>query len=194
VGCKEGENAVAEEVVNSVVEQSAEVVAPEVTTVPTENDGDVATWKKRLAGKDQALTAAKKELDDIKSKAEELSRWKAEQEQAQMTEFEKAQAKIRELESKAAAAEQAAKEERLAREFPLAYQFNKDTSGLDETSRAAALEKFIRDAASSKEQVETAPAIVDPNNARRATAAPTTKPDSKSITEKLKGLGNPFAD
>jgi TolA-binding protein len=194
VGCKEGENAVAEEVVNSVVEQSAEVVAPEVTTVPTENDGDVATWKKRLAGKDQALTAAKKELDDLKSKAEELSRWKAEQEQAQMTEFEKAQAKIRELESKAAAAEQSAKEERLAREFPLAYQFQKDTSGLDETSRAAALEKFIRDAASSKEQVETAPAIVDPNNARRATAAPITKPDSKSISEKLKGLGNPFAD
>ncbi len=184
----------AEEVVNSVVEQSAEVVAPEVTTVPTENDGDVATWKKRLAGKDQALTAAKKELDDIKSKAEELSRWKAEQEQAQMTEFEKAQAKIRDLESKAAAAEAAAKEERLAREFPLAYQFQKDTSGLDETSRAAALEKFIRDAASSKEQVETAPAIVDPNNARRATAAPITKPDSKGISEKLKSLGNPFAD
>ena len=194
MGCKEGENAVSEEVVNSVVDQSAEVVVPEVATVPTENDGDVATWKKRLAGKDQALTAAKKELDDIKSKAEELSRWKAEQEQAQMTEFEKAQAKIRDLESKAAAAEQSAKEERLAREFPLAYQFNKDTSGLDETSRAAALEKFIRDAASSKEQVETAPAIVDPNNARRATAAPITKPDSKSISEKLKGLGNPFAD
>jgi ATPase subunit of ABC transporter with duplicated ATPase domains len=194
VGCKEGENAVAEEVVNSVVDQSAEVVAPEVATVPTENDGDVATWKKRLAGKDQALTAAKKELDDIKSKAEELSRWKAEQEQAQMTEFEKAQAKIRDLESKAAAAEAAAKEERLAREFPLAYQFQKDTSGLDEASRAAALEKFIRDATASKEQVETAPTIVDPNNARRATAAPTTKPDSKSISEKLKGLGNPFAD
>jgi TolA-binding protein len=194
VGCKEGENAVAEEVVNSVVDQSAEVVAPEVATVPTENDGDVATWKKRLAGKDQALTAAKKELDDIKSKAEELSRWKAEQEQAQMTEFEKAQAKIRELESKAAAAEQSAKEERLAREFPLAYQFQKDTSGLDEASRAAALEKFIRDATASKEQVETAPTIVDPNNARRATAAPITKPDSKGISEKLRNLGNPFAD
>jgi TolA-binding protein len=194
VGCKEGENAVAEEVVSNVPEQSAEVVAPEVATVPTDVESDVATWKKRLAGKDQALTAAKKELDDIKSKAEELSRWKAEQEQSQMTEFEKAQAKIRELESKAAAAEQSAKEERLAREFPLAYQFNKDTSGLDETSRAAALEKFIRDAASSKEQVETAPAIVDPNNARRATAAPITKPDSKGISEKLRNLGNPFAD
>ena len=194
MGCKEGENAVAEEVVNSVADQSAEVVAPEVITVPTENDGDVATWKKRLAGKDQALTAAKKELDEIKSKAEELSRWKAEQEQAQMTEFEKAQAKIRDLESKAAAAEAAAKEERLAREFPLAYQFQKDTSGLDETSRAAALEKFIRDASALKEQVETAPAIVDPNNARRATVAQTIKPDSKSISEKLKNLGNPFAD
>ena len=184
----------AEEVVSNVPEQSAEVVAPEVATVPTDVEGDVATWKKRLAGKDQALTAAKKELDDIKSKAEELSRWKAEQEQAQMTEFEKAQAKIRELESKAAAAEAAAQEERLAREFPLAYQFQKDTSGLDETSRAAALEKFIREASAVKEQVETAPTIVDPNNARRATAAPITKPDSKSITEKLKGLGNPFAD
>ena len=194
MGCKEGENAVAEEVVSTVPEQSAEVVAPEVATVPTDVEGDVATWKKRLAGKDQALTAAKKDLDDIKSKAEELSRWKAEQEQAQMTEFEKAQAKIRDLESKAAAAEQSAKEERLAREFPLAYQFQKDTSGLDEASRAAALEKFIRDATASKEQVETAPTIVDPNNARRATAAPTTKPDSKSISEKLKGLGNPFAD
>ena len=69
----------AEEVVSTVPEQSAEVVAPEVATVPTDVEGDVATWKKRLAGKDQALTAAKKELDDIKSKAEELSRWKAEQ-------------------------------------------------------------------------------------------------------------------
>jgi DNA repair exonuclease SbcCD ATPase subunit len=185
---------VAEEVVNSTVPESQEDTAPVVDVAATENDADVTTWKKRLAGKDQALTAAKKELDDIKSKAEELSRWKAEQEQAQMTEFEKAQAKIRDLESKAAAAEAAAKEERLAREFPLAYQFQKDTSGLDETSRAAALEKFIRDAASSKEQVETAPAIVDPNNARRATAAPITKPDSKSITEKLRNLGNPFAD
>jgi hypothetical protein len=185
---------VADEVVNSAPVQSDEVVAPEVAAVPTENEADVTTWKKRLAGKDQALTATKKELDEIKSKAEELSRWKAEQEQAQMTEFEKAQAKIRELESKAAAAEQSAKEERLAREFPLAYQFNKDTSGLDEASRAAALEKFIRDAASSKEQVETAPAIVDPNNARRATAAPTEKPNSKSISDALKALGNPFAD
>lgn len=184
----------AEEVVSNVPEQSAEVVAPEVATVPTDVEGDVATWKKRLAGKDQALTAAKKELDDIKSKAEELSRWKAEQEQAQMTEFEKAQAKIRDLESKAAAAEQSAKEERLAREFPLAYQFQKDTSGLDEASRAAALEKFIRDATASKEQVETAPTIVDPNNARRATAAPNVKPDSKSIKEKLAALGNPFAE
>lgn len=184
----------AEEVVNSAPEQSAEVVAPEVATVPTDAEGDVATWKKRLAGKDQALTAVKKELDEIKSKAEELARWKAEQEQAQMTEFEKAQAKIRDLESKAAAAEAKAKEERLAREFPLAYQFQKDTSGLDEDSRAAALEKFIREAAAVREPVETAPAIVDPNNARRATAAPITKPDSKSISEKLKALGNPFAD
>ena len=194
MGCKKGENAVAEEVVSNVPEQSAEVVAPEVATVPTDNEADVTTWKKRLAGKDQALTATKKELDDLKSQAAELSRWKAEQEQAQMTEFEKAQAKIRELEQKAATAEQSAKEERLAREFPLAYQFQKDTSGLDETSRAAALEKFIREASALKEQVETAPAPLDPNNARRTVAAPVEKPTSKSISDALKALGNPFAE
>ena len=107
----------ADEVVNSAPVQSDEVVAPEVAAVPTDNEADVTTWKKRLAGKDQALTATKKELDEIRSKADELTKWKAEQEQASMTEFEKAQAKIRELEQKAANAEQDAKQERLAREY-----------------------------------------------------------------------------
>jgi predicted RNase H-like nuclease (RuvC/YqgF family) len=185
---------VADEVVNSAPVQSDEVVAPEVAAVPTENEADVTTWKKRLAGKDQALTATKKELDELKSKAEELARWKAEQEQASMTEFEKAQAKIRELEQKAATAEQAAKEERLAREYPLAYQFLKDTGGLDEVGKAAALENFVRQAASATQTTEPEPAPVDPNNARRATAAPTEKPTSKSISDALKALGNPFAE
>ncbi len=184
----------ADEVVNSAPVQSDEVVAPEVAAVPTENEADVTTWKKRLAGKDQALTATKKELDELKSKAEELARWKAEQEQASMTEFEKAQAKIRELEQKAATAEQAAKEERLAREYPLAYQFLKDTGGLDEVGKAAALENFVRQAASATQTTEPEPAPVDPNNARRATAAPTEKPTSKSISDALKALGNPFAE
>lgn len=186
----------AEEVVNSPAPESQESTAPVAeVAAATESEADVTTWKKRLAGKDQALTATKKELDEIKSKAEELARWKAEQEQAQMTEFEKAQAKIRELEQKAAAAEQAAKEERLAREYPLAYQFLKDTGGLDEVSRAAALENFVRQAASATAQTaEPEPAPVDPNNARRATAAPVEKPTSKSISEALKALGNPFAE
>jgi len=185
---------VADEVVNSAPVQSDEAVAPEVAAVPTDNEADVTTWKKRLAGKDQALTATKKELDELKSKAEELARWKAEQEQASMTEFEKAQAKIRELEQKAATAEQAAKEERLAREYPLAYQFLKDTGGLDEVGKAAALENFVRQAASATQTTEPEPAPVDPNNARRATAAPTEKPTSKSISDALKALGNPFAE
>jgi len=185
---------VADEVVNSAPVQSDEVVAPEVAAVPTENEADVTTWKKRLAGKDQALTATKKELDEFRSKAEELSRWKAEQEQASMSEFERAQAKIRELEQKAATAEQAVKEERLAREYPLAYQFLKDTSNLDEVGRAAALENFVKQAAAATATPESAPSPVDPNNARRATAAPIEKPNSKSISDALKALGNPFAD
>jgi len=185
---------VAEEVVNSTVPESQESTAPVVDATATENDADVTTWKKRLAGKDQALTATKKELDELRSKAEELSRWKAEQEQASMSEFERAQAKIRELEQKAAAAEQAVKEERLAREYPLAYQFIKDTSNLDEVGRAAALENFVKQAAAAAATPESAPSPVDPNNARRATAAPIEKPNSKSISDALKALGNPFAD
>jgi hypothetical protein len=185
-------NAVAEEVVNSGLDQSQEPVVE--AAAATENESDVTTWKKRLAGKDQALTATKKELDEIRLRAEELSKWKAEQEHASMTEIEKAQARIRDLESKAAAAEQTAKDERLAREYPLAYQFMKDTSGLDEVSRAAALENFVRGAASASESVEPNPSPVDPNNARRATAAPVEKPTSKSISDAIKSLGNPFAE
>jgi superfamily II RNA helicase len=185
---------VADEVVNSAPVQSAEVETPEVATVPTENEADVTTWKKRLAGKDQALTATKKELDELKSRAEELAKWKAEQEQASMTEYEKAQAKIRELEQKAAAAEQAAKEERLAREYPLAHQFLRDTSGLDEVGRAAALENFFKQASATSRAEESVPSPVDPNNARRTTAAPVEKPTSKSISDALKNLGNPFAE
>ena len=184
----------ADEVVNSAPVQSDEVVAPEVAAAPTDNEADVTTWKKRLAGKDQALTATKKELDEIRSKADELAKWKAEQEQASMTEFEKAQAKIRELEQKAANAEQDAKQERLAREYPLAHQFLKDTSSLDETGKAAALENFFKQAASLQQVQESEPAPVDLNNARRATAAPTEKPTSSSISDALKALGNPFAD
>ena len=184
----------AEEVVNSPVPESQESTAPVAeVAAATESEADITTWKKRLAGKDQALTATKKELDEFRSKAEELSRWKAEQEQASMSEFERAQAKIRELEQKAATAEQAVKEERLAREYPLAYQFLKDTSNLDEVGRAAALENFVKQAASAATP-ESAPSPVDPNNARRATAAPTEKPNSKSISEALKALGNPFAE
>jgi chromosome segregation ATPase len=186
---------VAEEVVNSSVAESQNASAPVVENASvTDNEGDITTWKKRLAGKDQALTATKKELDEIKARADELSRWKAEQEQSSMTEIEKAQAKIRDLEQKAATAEQAAKEERLAREYPLAYQFIKDTSGLDEVSRAAALENFVKQAAAVPATQESAPSPVDPNNARRETAAPTEKPTSRSISDALKSLGNPFAE
>lgn len=185
----------ADEVVNSSVPESQNASAPVAENASvTENENDITTWKKRLAGKDQALTATKKELDAIKSRADELARWKAEQEQASMTEIERAQARIRDLESKAAAAEQAVREERLAREYPLAYQFMKDTSNLDEVSRAAALESFVKQATSVGRTAEPEPAPVDPNNARRVAAAPIDKPTSKSISQKLKDLGNPFAE
>lgn len=185
----------ADEVVNSPVSESQNASTPVVENASaTENEGDITTWKKRLAGKDQALTATKKELDEIKVRAAELSRWKAEQELTSMSEIDRAQARIRDLEQKAATAEQAVKDERLAREYPLAHQFLKDTGNLDELSRAAALESFVRQAVSINKGGEPEPAPVDPNNARRVTAAPIDKPNSKSISQKLKDLGNPFAE
>ena len=101
---------------------------------------------------------------------------------------------IRTIKSPAPPAEQDAKQERLAREYPLAHQFLKDTSSLDEAGKAAALESFFKQAASLQQVQESEPAPVDLNNARRGTAAPTEKPTSSSISDALKALGNPFAD
>jgi predicted RNase H-like nuclease (RuvC/YqgF family) len=177
----------------SAIAPSTEATAP-VEETPTQLEGeDVATYKKRLAGKDQALTATKKELDAIKKEAEDLKRWKAEIEERNLSEFEKAQLKIKSLEETLQREQEVARQERLAREYPLAYQFLKDTSNLDEVGRAAALENFVKQAAAAAAP-ESAPSPVDPNNARRATAAPTEKPNSKSISDALKALGNPFAD
>lgn len=178
----------------SAIAPTAEAVAPAEET-PTQAEGeDVATYKKRLAGKDQALTATKKELDALKKEAEDLKRWKAEVEEKNLSEYEKAQLRIKALEESLQREQETARQERLAREYPLAYQFIKDTSGLDEVGRAAALENFVKQAAAAVATPESAPSPVDPNNARRATAAPVEKPTSKSLSEALKSMGNPFAD
>lgn len=157
---------------------------------PTQGAEDVTTWKKRLAGKDQALTATKKELDDAKRQLDELSKFKAQIEEQSLSEYEKAQLRIKALEEEVNSSREQAKRERLAREYPLYNQLLQDTAGLDEDSRAAAFEKFIADARAASEAETTS--LVDPNNPRRSEPKVNTKRDSKVIADEMIKLGNPF--
>jgi hypothetical protein len=157
---------------------------------PTQAGEDVTTWKKRLAGKDQALTATKKELEDAKRQMEDLAKFKAQVEEQSLSEYEKAQNRIKALEDEISSTKEQAKRERLAREFPLYSQLAQDTAGLDDESKAAAFEKFIADARLASGE-ETAPRV-DPNNPRRTEPKVSSNRDSKAIAEEMKSLGNPF--
>jgi chromosome segregation ATPase len=162
-----------------------------VSDESTQGTEDITTWKKRLAGKDQALTATKKDLDDAKRQLEELSKFKAQIEQQSLSEYEKAQLRIKALEDEVNSTRESAKRERLAREFPLYSQLVNDTAGLDEEAKAAAFERFIAESKKSDEETNT---LVDPNNPRRGGTTVNPKRDSKSISAQILSLGNPFTE
>jgi len=180
----------ADEVATLVEEQSpaAPVETPVVeATAPEE---DLATWKKRLAGKDQALTATKKELDALKAEAESLKKWKAEVEFANMTELEKANVRAQQLEQELQAARSAAQEEALARKHPTYAKFVAETKGLDAAAQAEAFEKFVE----SVEKNSTTDTYVDTNSPRKAAPPAASKRGSTDIAKELESLGNPFYD
>lgn len=182
-----------DEVVTPVVTESVNLDVQDNSPVaedPTQPAEDVTTWKKRLAGKDQALTATKKELDDAKRQLDELAKFKAQIEEQSLSEYEKAQRRIKALEDEISSSREQAKRDRLAREFPLYNQLLQDTAGLDEDSRAAAFEKFIADARAAADKETTS--FVDPNNPRRSEPKVNTKRDASAIADELKSLGNPF--
>ena len=186
----------AEEVVATTEESQKTAPAQEPVESATSEVEDVATWKKRLAGKDQALTAAKKELDTLKSEAENLKRWKAEQEHANMSEFEKSQARLAALESELNQTKENARQERIRSSAPNYAQFLADTAGLSEEARAASFEGYL--ASIKKDQVaergNTSDAVTVPSVNTRKDAAPAGKRTVEDIVEEMKKLGNPFAD
>jgi chromosome segregation ATPase len=162
--------------------------APEVAT--TENENDVTTWKKRLSGKDQALTAAKAELESIRKEAEDLKRWKAEKENANLSEFEKAQNRLAALESELNEARESARNERLRNAYPNYAQFLADTAGLSDDARAASFEKYMAEL--RREQATGgADAIVEPNNPRKGGSDSRTRTQADIIAD-MEKLGNPF--
>jgi len=188
-----------EEVVTTS-EESQATTAPVTDAAPapvTNEEEDVATWKKRLAGKDQALTAAKKELDAIKAESENLKRWKAEQENSNMSEFEKAQARLAALESELNQAKEEARMERIRSAHPNYAQFLADTAGLSEDARAAAFEGYLSSIKKAQDAERGTPASdekqVKPSVNTRKDPAPSSGPRTvKEIEEELRKLGNPF--
>ena len=150
----------------------AEVTSPEVTPEPATPVVDEATWKRRIAGKDQALTAAQRERDAIKAERDALSQWKAEQEQANMTELQKAQAERDNLRAEAAAAKAEAAAIRLGAKYPLAAELlGDDLSKFDETKVAEINGRLAKEAAAESAAPE---ARIDPNSPRRSVPKPPT--------------------
>jgi hypothetical protein len=184
----------AEEVVTTTEESQKVAPAQEQVESATNEVEDVATWKKRLAGKDQALTAAKKELDSLKSEAENLKRWKAEQEQANMSEFEKAQARLAALESELNQTKEYARQERIRSSAPNYAQFLADTAGLSEEARAVAFEGFLSSVKKAQDVEKGVPSDVNvtPSANTRKDAPSSTVRTVKDIEAELERLGNPF--
>lgn len=179
----------AEEVAAPIVEQSpAPEVVAEQPTVATAQDEDVATWKKRLAGKDQALTATQKELAQIREEAEQLKKWKAEVEYANMTELEKVNLKAQQLEAELKATREAAERDTLAQKHPLYAQFAERVQGLSVAAQAEAFENFI----SSVNKEQPKDTFVDVNAPRKSTPAPKQR-TAVEVIEDMKALGNPFS-
>lgn len=188
----------AEEVVTASTESQDKVAPVEAAPVVAtpESEEDVTTWKKRLAGKDQALTAAQKALEAAKAEAEQLKRWKAEQEQSNMSEFEKAQARLAALETELNATKEYARQERIRASAPNYAQFLADTAGLDEEARAVAFEQYLGEVKKANAAEKSAPSgdpkVNVPSVNNRKDSAPVGKRTVADIEDELKKLGNPF--
>lgn len=164
------------------------VVEAEAASQTTPVDSET-TWKARLAGKDRALTDAKKEAERLAKENADLSRWKAEKEQADLTEVQKLQQRIAALETERNTARQEATRLALRSEYPLPFDLLGDNAPLDPSALAELQTKL----AALRGESEPEPPV-DRNHPRRMTATPKTL-DEKTVAElegDLASFGNPF--
>lgn len=149
-------------------DESPEGTEPEVTP----SGEDVATIKRRLAGKDQALTRAAKERDEYRSEAARLQAKVAEFEQSNLTEVERLTQRVADAEARATKAQEEARKQALARKSPLYADFLDAVADLDLNSEDAAkafedfIETRVRATGSAGDETEREPRI-DPNKARK---------------------------
>lgn len=170
--------------------ESPEAVEPEATP-PAE---DVATIKRRLAGKDQALTRAAKERDEYRSEAERLRNKIAEYEQSNMTELERLQQRLAAAEAAANKAQEEARRHALARKSPVYSEFLDHIAGIDLNSEEAAeaFEEFVQTRfakASRDDDTEPEPRI-DPNRPRKTTPESAQPRTSEDIIKEMAKLGD----
>lgn len=152
-----------ETVAEQEVEESQEGASEQEAT-PATPDPELATIKKRLAGKDQALTASQQRAAAAEAERDALRTWKAEKEQADMSEVDRLKAELAAAGSRAEQAEMKATRLDLARKFPLTFDLLGDATPLDEV-KLAEIEARLK---AEGESDEEAPRI-DPNNPRRST-------------------------
>ena len=154
----------------------------------TDQDNDITTWKKRLAGKDQALTATKKQLDDVKAEYEKVQAWKLQMEEASLTEFERAQRRIATLEQELKTTRESEQRERLAKEYPTYVQFAEKTKELSVEDRAKEFEELLKTGGTPRQE------FTDPNKPARAQATVGKKRSSDEIVKDIAALGNPWTE
>jgi DNA repair exonuclease SbcCD ATPase subunit len=152
----------------------------------TDQDNDITTWKKRLAGKDQALTATKKQLDEIKSEYDKVQAWKLQMEEASLTEFERAQNKIAKLEQELKTTRESETKSRLAKEFPTYVEWAEKSANLSDEERAREFEALMKSGGKQDDQ------FVDPNKPARAQATAGKNRSTTEIVKDIAALGNPW--
>jgi len=154
----------------------------------TDQDNDITTWKKRLAGKDQALTATKKQLDEIKAEYEKVQTWKLQMEEASLTEFERAQRRIATLENELKATRESEKRERLAKEYPTYASWASKVEALSDEERAAEFEAFMKTGGAPKQE------FTDPNKPAKEVPSAGKKRSADQIVKDIAALGNPWGE
>ena len=168
--------------------QSDEATSAEVAEQAATPAFDETTWKRRLAGKDQALTATQQERDRIKAELADLSRWKAERENADLTELQKLEKERDALRAEAAQAKAEAAAVRLKAAYPLAADIlGDDLTKFDEARVAEINGRLTTEQASESEP----DARIDTNNPRRAAPRPTPQ-DLGSALDALRAAPRPF--
>ena len=158
------------------------VESPEGEPLATPDfETQISTLNKRLTGKDQALTRAQQERDQMRAEAEALRQWKLSKEQADMTEVQKLQAERDQARADAQAARSEATAARLARDFPLAAQILGDNLALADSVKLAEIEARLKAGTDETEP----PARVDPNLPRRSPAPPAGKSSYEQLRDEF---------